>query len=271
MGIMQNFRAGSALTLEVKRKKGGKTENDRRRPRPVPRRDPDGAAEGIVQGARPSSLRSRLRAEAIRCRRRTERARRTTPRRKSQEGRGQEGRQGEGEAEDRACRRSRGVGAAQRKFWVFVPDTYDPNVSHGLIVWLHPADAAAAATPTTWSRSGSMFCEEHNFIMIGPTAGQPTGWVAGEAEGVMEDVRWVRTRYTIDGKRDHRPRPGRRRADGLLPGDQQARGDPRRGPGRGGAGEQPEGPGRQPARRVPGHRAGPRTRWPRRSRKRRRS
>ena len=32
-----------------------------------------------------------------------------------------------------------GVGAAQRKFWVFIPDTYDPNVAHGLIVWLHPA------------------------------------------------------------------------------------------------------------------------------------
>ena len=37
----------------------------------------------------------------------------------------------------------------QRKFWVFVPDTYDPNVSHGLIVWLHPAERGAAATRTT--------------------------------------------------------------------------------------------------------------------------
>ena len=36
---------------------------------------------------------------------------------------------------------------------------------------------------------------------MGPTAGPSTGWVAGEADGVMDDIRWVRTRYTIDPKR----------------------------------------------------------------------
>ena len=37
--------------------------------------------------------------------------------------------------------------------------------------------------------------------MMGPTAASPRGWVAGEAEGLLEDVRWVRARYTIDNKR----------------------------------------------------------------------
>ena len=94
-----------------------------------------------------------------------------------------------------------GVGATQRKFWVFVPDTYDPNVSHGLICWLHPAERGEGRDADDMIRIWEVFCERHNFIMIGPTAGQKTGWVAGEAEGIMEDMRWVRTRYTIDPKR----------------------------------------------------------------------
>ena len=93
-----------------------------------------------------------------------------------------------------------GIGAAQRKFWVFVPETYDPNVSHGLICWLHPAGRDgrdAEDIIKVWE----VFCERHNFIMVGPTAGQQTGWVAGEADAVMDDLRYVRTRYTIDPKR----------------------------------------------------------------------
>jgi serine protease Do len=93
-----------------------------------------------------------------------------------------------------------GVGAAQRKFWVFIPDNYDANVSHGLIVWLHPA-GRDGRDADDMIKIWEPYCEKFNFIMIGPTAGQPTGWVAGEAEGVMEDLRWVRTRYTIDSKR----------------------------------------------------------------------
>jgi predicted esterase len=70
-----------------------------------------------------------------------------------------------------------------------------------LIVWLHPAERGGGRDADDMTKIWSDFCEDYHFIMIGPTAGSPTGWVAGEVEGVMEDLRWVRTRYTIDGKR----------------------------------------------------------------------
>ena len=82
-----------------------------------------------------------------------------------------------------------------------MPDNYDPNVAHGLIVWLHPAERGAGRDMDDMVSIWEPFCEDHHFIMIGPNAGSPNGWVAGEAEGIMEDLRWVRTRYTIDGKR----------------------------------------------------------------------
>lgn len=93
-----------------------------------------------------------------------------------------------------------GVGAAQRKFWVYIPDNYDPNISYGLIVWLHPA-GRQGRDADDMVKIWDVFCDRLNFIMIGPTAGQETGWVAGESEAVMDDIRWVRTRYTIDPKR----------------------------------------------------------------------
>ena len=84
---------------------------------------------------------------------------------------------------------------------MFVPETYDPNVSHGLIVLAAPGRRGDGRDADDMVKIWDCSASEHNFIMVGPTAGQPTGWVAGEAEGVMEDLRWVRTRYTIDPKR----------------------------------------------------------------------
>jgi poly(3-hydroxybutyrate) depolymerase len=92
------------------------------------------------------------------------------------------------------------IGAAQRKFWVYVPDNYTPDVAHGLVIWLHPAGRDGRDADDMVSLWAG-FCETHKLIMIGPTAQAPSGWVAGEAEAVMDDVRWVRTRYTIDPKR----------------------------------------------------------------------
>ena len=46
------------------------------------------------------------------------------------------------------------------------------------------------ADPTTYERWDRQLTE-----------GTADGWVAGESEAVMDDIRWVRTRYTIDPKR----------------------------------------------------------------------
>ena len=92
------------------------------------------------------------------------------------------------------------TGATGRNYWVFVPETYDKNISHGLIVWLHPA-GRDGRDADDMVRVWEPFCEKYNFIMVGPSAGANTGWVAGEAEGIMGDVRQVRTSYTIDPQR----------------------------------------------------------------------
>lgn len=90
--------------------------------------------------------------------------------------------------------------ALGREYWVYVPDNYDPNVSHGLMVWFHDAGRGvkdAEDMKTIWGD----FCEDHHFILMGPKSQNSDGWVASETEAVMMDVKAVIAQYTIDRSR----------------------------------------------------------------------
>jgi len=90
--------------------------------------------------------------------------------------------------------------ALGREYWVYVPRTYDPNVSHGLMVWFHDAGRGAKDADdmkAIWQG----FCEDYNFIMMGSKSQNNDGWLASETEGVMMDVKAVLGQYTIDRAR----------------------------------------------------------------------
>jgi serine protease Do len=190
MEVMQNFRAGQALTIEVT-KKGGKAESVE-----------------VVLGSFPDEIPSELPKEPSSKMKALVAPKPVGPmpkkdEPKKEEPKKEEPKKEEGKKEDKpktGLQKIENVGEGRRNFWIFVPENYDPNVSHGLIVWLHPA-GKDGRDADDMVKVWDVFCERHNFIMIGPTAGQQTGWVAGEADAVMDDVRWVRTRYTIDPKR----------------------------------------------------------------------
>lgn len=192
MAIMQGFRQAQAITLEVT-KKGGKAETIE-----------------VVLGGFPDAIPTELPKESSKEKALiAPKAAGPMPPEVKKDPKKDEPKKEEPKKDDAkkdaekpktGLQKVEGSGTAQRKFWVFVPDTYDPNVSHGLIVWLHAA-GRDGRDADDMVKIWEVFCERHNFIMVGPTAGQATGWVAGEAEGIMEDLRWVRTRYTVDPKR----------------------------------------------------------------------
>jgi serine protease Do len=191
MTMMQGYRSGSALTLEVKRK-AGKTESvdvvlgqfadEIPTDEQLPKESSKGKALVAVKPAG------------------------ETPAPKKDEGKKEEPKKEEAKKDDKekpktGLQKIDGTGGTDRKFWVFIPDTYDPNVSHGLVVWLHPAERGGGRDADDMIKIWEPYCEKYNFIMVGPAAGGTSGWVAGEADAIMDDVRWVRTRYTIDPKR----------------------------------------------------------------------
>lgn len=87
-----------------------------------------------------------------------------------------------------------------REYWIYVPENYDPNVSHGLMVWFHDAGRGvkdADDMKNIWQA----FCEDHHFIMMGSKSQNNDGWLASETEAVMMDVKAVLGQYTIDRSR----------------------------------------------------------------------
>jgi S1-C subfamily serine protease/predicted esterase len=93
--------------------------------------------------------------------------------------------------------------ARDHEYWVFVPDNYDPNIAHALVVWLHgPArgkerEKDADNMVDLWET----FCEDHHIIMVGPKAQNDTGWLASESDFVREAIHTVLGEYTIDRQR----------------------------------------------------------------------
>lgn len=90
--------------------------------------------------------------------------------------------------------------ALGREHWLYVPDSYDPNVSHGLIVWFHPA-GQGGKDGERMARTFKDFCEANHFILMGMKSANPEAWAASETELVVQDVRKVVGRYTIDPAR----------------------------------------------------------------------
>lgn len=90
--------------------------------------------------------------------------------------------------------------AKDHSFWLYVPANYDRNVSHALVVWLHPAGLGgkdANDIVSIWRDA----CEEQHIILVGPKSESESGWLPSESESVQEAIREVLKDYTIDRRR----------------------------------------------------------------------
>jgi len=87
------------------------------------------------------------------------------------------------------------------KYWIYVPENYDPNIAHGLIVWLHPPGKNKDADMEGITEAWSDYCKENRLIMVCPKSENEAGWVPSEAEFVVAAVRATMTDYTIDRQR----------------------------------------------------------------------
>jgi poly(3-hydroxybutyrate) depolymerase len=91
--------------------------------------------------------------------------------------------------------------AADATFWVYVPETYDPNISCGVVVWLHPVGKNKERDIEDFINSWMNFCDDHNLLLVCPQSENQLGWTPGEAEIVLEAMKTVAETYTIDSRR----------------------------------------------------------------------
>jgi serine protease Do len=77
----------------------------------------------------------------------------------------------------------------------YVPDDYDPDVPHGLVVWLHgPGGFKADELLAQWKP----LCDRYDLILLAPKAADPQKWVPTELAFVQKLVEQVRSSYDID-------------------------------------------------------------------------
>lgn len=91
--------------------------------------------------------------------------------------------------------------ARDHEYWVYVPENYDPNVAHAVVVWLHPVGKGKEKDAEAFVRLWEDACTDQHIILIGPRATNETGWLVSEADFVRETIRDVASQYTVDRQR----------------------------------------------------------------------
>ncbi len=89
----------------------------------------------------------------------------------------------------------------EHKYYVYLDDDYDPNVSHGVVVWLHPPGRNKKEDFEEFQEAWAGLCKIHNLILVMPVSENPSGWIAGESDAVVTSLRETLSRYTVDRQR----------------------------------------------------------------------
>jgi serine protease Do len=87
------------------------------------------------------------------------------------------------------------------EYWVFVPDTYDSDVSHGLVVWLHLPGVNEEKDFNDFVNKWEDLCEQRNLILLFPVTQGQNGLLPGDAGFIVGEVRDALERFTIDRQR----------------------------------------------------------------------
>jgi poly(3-hydroxybutyrate) depolymerase len=89
----------------------------------------------------------------------------------------------------------------EHRFWLYVPEDYDANVSHSLLVWLHPPGKNKDDDLETYISVWEEYCIKHHAILVLPISDNDAGWLPGESDFVVEAIQDAAKRYTVDRQR----------------------------------------------------------------------
>jgi S1-C subfamily serine protease len=91
--------------------------------------------------------------------------------------------------------------SGEHTYYVYVHDDYDPNMAHGVIVWLHPPNKGTKEDIEKFQDTWDDFCKDNQLILICPTTQNRRGWLPSESTWIIEVVKDVMGHYTVDPQR----------------------------------------------------------------------
>jgi serine protease Do len=91
--------------------------------------------------------------------------------------------------------------SGDHSYYVYAPEKYDPAVSYGLVIWLHPAGKVREDDVKKFKEAWEDFCDENHLILLMPLAESDDGWKRDEAGFIQEAVKAAMNGYSIDKRR----------------------------------------------------------------------
>jgi serine protease Do len=87
------------------------------------------------------------------------------------------------------------------KYWIYVPEDYDPNISYAVVLWLHPPGKHKDDDIDNFADVWSDYCKDEHIILVMPVSDSESGWVPSDSDFILEALRDVFGHYTIDRQR----------------------------------------------------------------------
>ena len=87
------------------------------------------------------------------------------------------------------------------KYFVYVHDDYDPNISHAVLVWFHLPEKNKKADMEAVIDAWSFYCARHNILIVFPITENREGWRPSDSSFVQDVVRDAMNKYTTDRQR----------------------------------------------------------------------
>lgn len=95
----------------------------------------------------------------------------------------------------------RNTADGQHTYWVYVPKTYDPNIAHAMVVWLHPPGKSTEDDVDDFVDQWEDFCRDNQMILVMPLTQHDSGWIPSDAAFVAEAMSAIAKEYTVDRQR----------------------------------------------------------------------
>jgi serine protease Do len=86
------------------------------------------------------------------------------------------------------------------KFWLYVHEDYDPNIAHGIVVWLHPPGKNKEDDAKDLRDKWEDYCAENHLILVMPVLDKDD-WIPSASDFVVGAVTETMKSYTIDRAR----------------------------------------------------------------------
>lgn len=95
---------------------------------------------------------------------------------------------------------SKNTADGEHKFWLYVHDDYDPNIAHGIVVWLHPPGKNKEEDAKKFRDIWEDYCAENHLILVMPVLDRED-WIPSASDFVVGSVTETMKNYTVDRQR----------------------------------------------------------------------